>query len=146
MTNGEFQRFLHHNIPATALLAFRVLEFANGPVKISVPLRENLNIGNTAFGGSVSTLLITVCWAEVYKLMQNIDPDCQLVIQQSLVDYKFPIITDFEAIATSPDVPTVEAMLQTYHRFGKARIHMQSSIRIKNQIAAHFQGKFAILK
>lgn len=146
MTNAQFQEFLHHTIPATALLAFKVGEFDNGPVKISAPLRENLNIGNTAFGGSVSTLLITVCWAEVYKLMQTIDPDCQLVIQQSQVDFKMPITTDFEAIAIPPDAATVEAMLQTYQRFGKARIYMQSSIKIKNQIATHFQGKFAILK
>jgi thioesterase domain-containing protein len=146
MTNAEFQEFLHQNIPATALLAFSITEFANGPVKISAPLRENLNIGNAAFGGSVNTLLITVCWAEVYKLMQTIDPEGQVVIQQSQVDFKMPITTDFEAIAVPPEAATVEAMLQTYQRFGKARIHMQSDIRIKNQIAAHFQGKFAILK
>ena len=146
MTNAEFEEFLYHNIPATAFMKFKVLAFENGPARIAASIAENRNLGNSAFGGSISALLITVCWAEVYKLMQTIDPAGEVVIQQSQVDFKLPIFTDFEATALPPDATKTEALVQLYHRFGKARIDMQSSIRIKNQIAAHFQGKFAMLK
>ena len=146
MTNTEFQEFLYHHIPTTARMGFRIEEYAHGPVKISASLHENLNMGGTAFGGSISTLLITVCWAEVYKLMQSVDPECEVVIQQSQVNYKAPITTDFAAVAHPPQAGKVAEMLRTYHRFGKARINMQSNILIENQEAAHFQGSFAILK
>lgn len=146
MTNAEFQEFLYHNFPSTAHMAFKVEEYAQGPLKISAPLHHNLNIGGTAFGGSVSSLLITVCWAEVYKLMQSIDPDCQLVIQKSTVDFKMPIATNFTAEAHPPADDKVKQMLRTYYRFGKSRISMQSSINIDEQVAAFFQGIFVILK
>ena len=146
MTNAEFQEFLYHHIPTTARMAFRVEEYAQGPVKISALLHENLNMGGTAFGGSISTLLITVCWAEVYKLMQSVDPKCEIVIQQSQVDFKAPITTDFAAVAHPPQAGKVAEMLRTYHRFGKARISMQSHITIGKQKAACFQGSFAVLK
>jgi thioesterase domain-containing protein len=146
MTNAEFQEFLHHSIPATAHMAFRVEEYAHGPVKIMAPLPENQNIGGTAFGGSVSTLLITVCWAEVYKLMQSVDPKCEVVIQQGQAEFKAPIITDFAAVAYPPTTEKVALMLGTYHRFGRARISMQSGITIDNREVAQFKGSFVILK
>ena len=127
-------------------MAFGVEEYTHGPVKIRASLHENLNMGGTAFGGSISTLLITVCWAEVYKLMQPVDPKCEVVIQQSQVAFKTPITTDFVAVTHPFQAGKVAEMLRTYHRFGKARINMQSSITIGKKEAAYFQGSFAILK
>lgn len=141
----EFQRYLSERMPITGPsgMGFRVVRFDDDKVAIRAPLAANINDKNTAFGGSISSLLTITAWAMVVRLLSATEQTMpHVLIQKCSIEYLIPIEGDFEAIALRPDGASASRFLGMMRQFGKARIAVRSTISIQDQEAALFEGSF----
>jgi thioesterase domain-containing protein len=143
---AEVEAYLHEHIPITRAMGLKVMGYDGNTVRLWAPLEPNLNHRQTAFGGSVSALGILAGWTLLHlKLGQSGEP-VQLVIQHSATDYTGPVDTDFTAACAMPPARDWEKFEQTYQRYGKARIQLQSSIEAEGRILAHHSGAYVAVR
>ncbi len=147
MDRENFQKYLSERIPITgsAGMAFTVVRYDDEEVAVRAPLPENVNDKQTAFGGSIASLLTVAAWGMARAIAAAVDATPYIAIQQCKIEYLFPIAADFVAVARRPEGEAVSRFLDLYRRFGKGRIAVESEIVIDGQIAARFSGSFAAL-
>lgn len=139
----SFEEFLHKNIPSTHTLGFSVLEFNSKKVQIKAPLSLNLNHQQTAFGGSINSVLVTYCWSMLYHIIKHSFPKAHIVIQKSNIEYLKPVSTDIVGECKTPPQEIIDKFIETYNKFGKARINLSSTIKTTNNLTqVEFTGVF----
>lgn len=146
MTKTEIEQYLYKHIPITKALGVKAVAFSQGEVKFEAPLSKNINHRSTAFGGSISSLLITTCWSYLRLLLDEIQPIPRIVIGRSETKYLKPISSDFTAKLMMPAQQDVALFMETFQRFGKARIELSATIEQEGDLAAKFQGNFVAIK
>ncbi|MEX0719628.1 MAG: YiiD C-terminal domain-containing protein [Balneolaceae bacterium] len=146
MEPKEIEKYLYKHIPITKALGVKAVAFSEDEIKFSAPLYKNINHRSTAFGGSISSLLITTGWSFVRLLFDSFDSIPSIVISKSSTDYLTPIRTEyFTSELLFPDQETVEKFLETFERFGKARITLKAQIKEEGEIMAEFEGDFVVI-
>lgn len=146
MTKTEIEQYLYQHIPITKAMGVVAVEFSKEAVKFKAPLSNNINHRSTAFGGSISSLLITTGWSYLRLLFDEADPIPRIVIGKSSTNYLKPVTTDFTSELHLPDQANLETFLDMYDRFGKARILLTAKIKEDNEILAEFKGEFVVFK
>lgn len=146
MDKNAFEKMLFEKIPITNKMGIEVLDYEDSFINIKGLLKNNINHKDTAFGGSINTFLTLVCWSMVYRHIKKIDQDAHVVIQSSSIKYLKPIKEDFIANCTLNKEKNIEKFLDTYKKFGKARITLESQIEGSNGVEASFIGQFVVFK
>lgn len=142
----EFESFLHHQIPITKAMDFKVKEFTPSRVSISAGLESNVNHKLTAFGGSINSL-VTVCgWSMVYIHIKPIDPEAHIVIQKSTIEYLSPIRHDFHTVCEMPGEEEMKKFIDMYQKFGRARIKLTVCCFDEGRLAAKYEGQYVAFK
>jgi thioesterase domain-containing protein len=140
------EAYLHEHIPITRAMGLKVTGYDGNIVRLWAPLEPNLNHRQTAFGGSVSALGILAGWTLLHiKLGESGDP-VQLVIQHSETDYTGPIEADFTAACAMPSAHDWDKFTQTFQRYGKARIQLESSLEAEGRILARHTGTYVAVR
>ncbi|MTI86421.1 MAG: thioesterase [Balneolaceae bacterium] len=148
MTKSEIEAYLYKHIPVTQALGVKVVHFSNSRVELSAPLSNNINHRFTAFGGSISSLLITTAWSYL-RLLFDDEGEGQIpriVIGKSNTNYLKPIVSDFSSELLIPDEDTLNHFIEMYHRFGKARITLKAKIEEDDATYAEFEGDFVVME
>ena len=146
MSEKELEEFLHNGIPMTKQMGFSVKEFTPRKVRIEAKLEPNLNNHSTAFGGSINSLMTICGWSLVFNNNKRVDPDANLVIQKSSIEYKKPIADDFTAECEFTDEADRDRFLETYKRIGKARVEIKVLVKTGEETAADFRGYFVAFR
>lgn len=146
MNKTEIEQYLYKHIPITKSLEVKAVAFSKGEVKFRAPLSKNINHRSTAFGGSISSLMITTGWSYVRLLLDEVEPIPKIVISKSATQFLAPIISDFTSELLIPEEETVSKFLKMFERFGKARITLKARIREKEIIQAIFEGDFVAFR
>ncbi len=146
MTKKEIQNYLYKHIPVTKALGVEAMTFSREEVKFKAPLAANINHRSTAFGGSISSLLITTGWSYLRLLFDEVDPIPRIVIGKSSTDYLKPVTADFTAELIIPKKETLERFMEMYDRFGKARITLRAKIKEDGVVQAEFEGEFVVFE
>lgn len=145
MTKTDIEKYLYEHIPITKALGVKAVSFSKVEVKFWAPLSENINHRSSAFGGSISSLLITTCWSYLRLLFDDVDPVPRIVIGRSSTDFLGPVTDDFTSELIIPKNEALDHFFEMYHRFGKARITLKAQIRKSNQLLAEFEGDFVVI-
>lgn len=146
MTKTQIEQYLYKHIPITKALGVKVISFSKNEVNLKAPLFNNINHRSTAFGGSISSLLITTGWSYLRLLFDDHDPVPAIVIGKSSTEYLKPINQDFVAELVIPGKERIEKFQEMYDRFGKSRITLKAQIKEGDQIQAAFEGDFVVMK
>lgn len=146
MTKTQIEQYLYKHIPITKELGVKVISFSENKVRLQAPLFNNINHRSTAFGGSISSLLITTGWSYLRLLFDDHNPVPAIVIGRSSTDYLKPINQDFVSELLIPDQEDLSKFLETYSRFGKSRIRLKAFIQTGEQVQAAFEGDFVVMK
>jgi thioesterase domain-containing protein len=146
MTKTQIEQYLYKHIPITKALGVKAISFSENDVKLKAPLFNNINHRSTAFGGSISSLLITTGWSYLRLLFDDHDPVPAIVIGRSSTEYLKPINQDFVAELLIPGEEQKERFREMYDRFGKSRITLKAQIKVGEQIQAAFEGDFVVMK
>lgn len=146
MTKTQIEQYLYKHIPITKALGVKAISFSENEVKLKAPLFNNINHRSTAFGGSISSLLITTGWSYLRLLFDDHKTIPAIVISRSSTDYIKPISQDFVAELVIPEENEIEKFKEMYNRFGKSRITLKAQIKAGQQIQAAFEGDFVVMK
>jgi len=143
MLTPELQAFLHQQIPLSQALGAGVQKSDDESAEVSAPLAPNSNHLGTAFGGSLSALLILSGYTWLFHAMSARGHKCHVVLKRSEVDYVKPVTSAILATAKAPAQKDFEMFLKTYEKKGIARISILATISdSESSIAARFLGEF----
>ena len=142
MTAEEFQRFLHHNIPAARALGIEVLRFDDDEVRMRMPIGLNHNDKFTAFGGSIGSLFMLCGWARVLRLARRAEPASEAVIARSSITFKVPVIQDFEVVCAGFSQGEAKRFLERLRKRGRSRIDLYLPLVAGGTEAAAFHGTY----
>lgn len=138
-------RYLRGNIPLAAAMDIDVVAADERAVRIAAPLAPNVNLHETAFGGSVASLAILASWSLLHLRLQADGIGNRLVIQRNAITYERPIAGVFSALASLASAGAWQPFVQLLQRRGKARIAVHAQLEYDGAIAARFEGEFVAL-
>ena len=144
MNSRELLQSLNDKIPLTHAMGLKVLRCDQNGVEISADFFKNKNHKNTAFGGSVNSLMTLVCWSWLSLYLENELElsDLQVVIQESHAHFLKPIVGDFSAVCVRPDKKELSRFAKTLETRRKGRITLAAHIGEDADILAKFSGRF----
>ncbi|GAB5408126.1 MAG: thioesterase domain-containing protein [Balneolaceae bacterium] len=146
MTKKEAQHYIYTNIPITKAMGFKIVELSRTEVRLSAPLKKNINHRGSAFGGSIDSLFLTTGWAFIRFLINHYTPTPIIVGNKGSTTFLKPILKNFEAHLTIPSKEEVDSFLSTFERFGKARITLAAVIEDEEKEFAVFKGDYVVVK
>lgn len=143
----ELQRLeqqLHADIALARPMQVRVLAADEKGLVLGAPLEPNGNDKGTAFGGSLYSLAVLAGWALLSQWMRSRGIDCEVVIQESEVEYLHPVTADFQAKVRAPDDAALQRCLRTLARHGRARIEVEVIVESARVEAVRMRGRYVI--
>ena len=146
MTRDEAQQYIETNIPVTKAMGMTIKTLSREEVTLSAPIKENINHRGSAFGGSIDSLFLTTGWAFIRFLIDHYIPTPIIVGSKGSTNFQKPVLKDFESTLTMPGDSEVDKFLDTFDRFGKARITLHATITEDGQICASFAGDYVVVK
>ncbi len=142
----EVTDYLHQHIPVTRAMSIRVLAESTEKLRLSAKLTPNLNHQETAFGGSIASIGILAGWTLIHLRLRSDEHRYKIVIQKSEIEFLLPIEDDFEAECPFPSEQVWTPFHAGLDRKGRARIDLQSSVTVNQQVAAIIRGTFVAKK
>ena len=142
--NSELQQMLHKYIPITEAMGIQVIDSDELSLSLAAPLKNNVNDKGTAFGGSLYSLMVLSGWTLIYKYFKQQNMECDIVIQQSNIEYLKPVESDFIAKASFESEAQITKVLKMFQRKGMARIKLISEIVQNGETAVSFEGSYVI--
>ena len=122
-----------------------VVERTDERVVLSAPLAPNVNLHDTAFGGSIATLATLAAWTLVGTFLEDRKIEASIVVRRNSVDFLAPVRSAFIA-QTEPvadeDWARFESILT---RRGLARVKVQATVQCEGELCARFKGEFVAI-
>jgi thioesterase domain-containing protein len=141
---ADLEQRLHADIPLARQMQVRVLAADADGLLLCAPLGPNANDKGTAFGGSLYSIAVLAGWALLSLQARSRGVDCQVVIQQSSVEYLEPVTADFQANARTPNAAEIERCLKTLARYGRARIEVEVTIASADRPVVRMRGRYVL--
>lgn len=142
MTEAALETLLYQQIPSVTALEVRVVQANPNFVEIMAPLAPNRNHRGTAFGGSLSTILILSGYAWLFNLLDSRGLNGHVILKSSEVKFLKPVTEEIHAIAKSPPPLKVEEFTKVFEKKGRARIFIEATVSSQKTAACLFKGEF----
>ncbi len=146
MNKESLSQYLETHIPITKALGIEVVEGSEESVILRAPLAPNINHRDSAFGGSISSILITACWGYLRILFDEEPATPTIVVSRSGTDFLNPVREELVAEVIIPEQTDLDHLIDMYRRFGKGRITLRAAIQSDGDLAAYFEGDFVIIR
>ena len=129
MTNDDLLTLITTQIPISRFMEVSIVEINEHEIKLISPLKPNHNHLGTAFGGSLSTMMIFAAYCQLYYLISG---KGHVLIKSSQTEFIHPVEEDIQAIGLAPQHELKKNFLQTFERKGKGKIQIESVIKLKD--------------
>ncbi|MBN2410693.1 thioesterase domain-containing protein [candidate division KSB1 bacterium] len=140
--NKVAEKYLYDHIPITRHLGVSVTCYDGQSINLSAPLSPNINHQGTVFGGSLVTVAILAGWTILHLKLMSANLNCRLVIQKSMMDFKKPVLSDFNTKCVFPDQDEWSKFINTLTQKGKARMNLVSEIYDGSNLAGKHTGTY----
>jgi len=120
---------LHLEIPLSQFMQVKVVQVNKEFVELECDLSLNHNHLGTAFGGSLSCLMILAAYCNVFHLIQETG---HVVLQSNSTQFLFPVQEKLRAICKTPEQSKVADFLKTLDKKSKARLTLESHIILED--------------
>lgn len=141
MTTQELEKFLQIQIPISSALGVRVLSASEKEVILEAPLDPNHNHMGTAFGGSLSTLMILASYTWLYLSLEG-EGNVHVILKENQATFLQPVKENLRSVCRAPSEEDLQEFLKIFRRKGLARIKLTSFIEIAEGEAARMEGEF----
>ena len=138
----SLERYLHTNIPLSAVMQVSVRAASLDGVVLAAPLEPNINHKSTVFGGSASAVAILAAWSLLHLRLEHEGLHGEIVIQSNHMDYDRPISGTFTATSSLTDPAAWPAFVKMLTRKKRARIQVQSTLTYRDAPAGRLTGSF----
>jgi thioesterase domain-containing protein len=140
----EIEQYLHQQIPLSAAMKIRVIEWTREHLILKAPLEPNRNHLGTAFGGSLNAIATLTGYSAVWMALD--DSAAHVVIRDSAITFRRPVRGDIRAVCPLPGQAAIDAFRSDFSRKGKARLSLQVFIDHEGERAVEFHGTFVAIK
>lgn len=145
MNNKQlYKSQLLNSIPIVQSMNVDILNIEPNSMSLIAPLDENINYEGTAFGGSINTLCVLSSYLLIHHILKsNQVAFTSLVIQDSSIQYKKPVDSNFIATANTT-IEQIDKFIQTLKIKKTARISTEAFVACKgaSEIKARFKSRF----
>jgi thioesterase domain-containing protein len=142
MDRLTLENLIHEKMPLAKAMNVSVVR-ADDVVELSCSLASNHNHLGTAFGGSLSALMILAAYCQLFQLMNG---QGHVLLRRSTLKFMRPVKEDLRAVCLLPTPNKAREFLDAYQRKGKARLTLTSEIVLKDgrvacRMVADFIGR-----
>jgi thioesterase domain-containing protein len=141
----KLQEILDSAIPLTQAMGIIVEHYTGHELTIVAPLANNFNHLGTAFGGSLYIACVLSAWGLLYLRLREAGVEGSIVIHKGYVEYLRPVTGDIIATGTLPPEKEVAAFIESFRGTGKAKMTIYAVIKVDDEVAVKFEGKFAVV-
>lgn len=146
MKLNDLRDYLYDQIPLSKAMGLEIIVADNSQVEMTVPLKLNSNHMDTAFGGSLATLLILACYGYLFNRLDQAGHESHVLIKEGNTKYLLPVREELKAICLAPDEAIYNQFLTTFKRRGRARITLTAFVEAGSEKACIFSGEFVAVK
>ena len=140
MNRIQLETLLHEQIPLAKAMNVKVEYFDSGRVELTCPLTPNHNHLGTAFGGSLSALMILAAYCRLFAIING---KGHVLLKSNSMQFLKPVHEDLRAISIPPDQEASDIFLKTYQKKKRARITLISEILLSDaSVACRMTGEF----
>ncbi len=132
----RLQQTIYRTIPLSQHLGYTLNALSDYTISVSAPLENNVNIHGTAFAGSLYSVATLTAWALVYHILQQHQPEANLVLSEGQIKYRAPIHTELRCHAEISDAEH-QQFLSALTGSGCSRL----SVKVSINDAAYWEGK-----
>lgn len=147
MMASELQAVFDTQIPLSAALGIRVLDYDGLALRLAAPLEPNRNLHGTAFAGSLYSVAVAAGWGLVYLLLREAGLQGHIVIRKSSTSFDLPVDLGFVAVASLDSHAILSEFLGMYRTKGRAGLDVTTLIRRdEKRIALEFAGRYVVYR
>ncbi|MBX3021429.1 MAG: YiiD C-terminal domain-containing protein [Bdellovibrionales bacterium] len=140
MERAGLEQLLREQMPLALAMDVRVALADANSIELTCRLAPNHNHLGSAFGGSLSALMILAAYCRLFHLMNG---QGHVLLKSSQMEFFKPVHEDLRAICGPPDPREAQEFLKTYNKKGRARLTLVSEIRLTDgTVAARMTGEF----
>ncbi|OUD12257.1 YiiD C-terminal domain-containing protein [Thioflexithrix psekupsensis] len=136
------QDYFDTRIPITRDMRVKVQLCNQRVLILTAPLAINRNDKNTAFGGSVVSILTLAGWAITHTVLSRLQLHATTVVRRSKVDYIKPIDSEIMIISNMPSDHDIYRFKQDLMQRGKARWEIQARAECNQELAVDYSGVY----
>ena len=139
ITNKSLEQYLHKKIPLSEFMQVKVVR-VDSDVELQCDLAPNHNHLGTAFGGSLSALMILAAYGQLFRLIEE---NGHVVLKTTSMQFLIPVDEKLRAVCKSPSENEIQSFVKTFARMKKARMTLQSQILLADgRVACTLSGEF----
>lgn len=142
MNTQDLERFLKEQIPLTNSLEVSIVSLGDNDFELRAPLAPNHNHMGSAFGGSLSALLILAGYTWLYHYMRSQGFEIHVILKSNSTNFTQPVEEDIRIRCLKPEQGLIDKFMDSFSRKGLARINLRSEIITTKGVAATFEGEF----
>jgi len=142
MTKTDIEKLLKDQIPVTQSLGVRLDSVNENEAILSAPLELNHNHMGTAFGGSLSTLMILSGYSWLYHFMFSRGHTCHVILRETHTKFIQPVDEDMLIHCRKPSEVDLSQLLTTFEKKGLARITLECEVRTSKGKVCAMTGEF----
>lgn len=146
MKPDDLRDYLFDQIPLARAIGMEIKEASLERIVLTAPLGPNSNHMDTAFGGSLATILILACYSYLFNRLELEGFTSHVLIKDGHTQYHKPIREDLTAICCAPDKELLSHFLKVFERRGKARIKLEAYIQTGAEKSCTFSGEFVAVR
>jgi thioesterase domain-containing protein len=115
-------------------------------LRMRAPLGANVNDKDSAFGGSLASLMTLCGWGLVTQRLQELDVVAEVFVADSQVRYLSPLHADLAAEARLAEGESWDSFICTLSKRGRARIGLQAKVALPDGgVAAEMAARFVAI-
>jgi len=141
---GETEQFLHKQIPLSRAMGVRVESNDGKQFVLTAPLSLNHNHLGTAFGGSLSAIVMLAGYGLLW--LELGDRECHIVISKSSISFRRPVHGIIRAVCHRPESRILAQFKKKFAQKGKAQIRLVVTIGEEGHTAVDFEGIYVAKK
>ncbi|MEN0059560.1 MAG: YiiD C-terminal domain-containing protein [Bdellovibrio sp.] len=139
MTQKALEELLHRQIPLSKFMQVEVT-MTETQVELQSELTPNHNHLGTAFGGSLSCLMILAGYCQIFRLLNE---SGHVVVKSTTMNFNHPVEEKLKAVCSGPSPEEATEFLKMYNKKGKARLQLNSQIILSDgRVACTMTGEF----
>ena len=132
----------YEKIPITNALGVRIESFDGARLSIGADFAANINLHGSAFAGSLYSVNALCGWSMVHLQLELAGLKGSIVLAEGTIRYSVPVRGSILATCDWPQGADAIESLQAGN--SKARIALRASIEQDGEVAALFDGRYAV--
>lgn len=142
ITSKSLELYLHKKIPVSEFMQVEVTRI-DEDIELQCNLVPNHNHLGTAFGGSLSALMILAAYCQLFRLIEE---NGHVVLKSTSMQFQIPVDEKLRAVCKSPGETEIQNFTKTFARMKKARMTLKSQIILADgRIACTLTGEFVAI-